>query len=56
MSPEEYSEVLDTYLRILDYTRADIPWDMQDYWIQNKDRLNLTGRYLPDDSKLKQYI
>jgi len=55
-NPEEYSEVLDTYLRILDYTRADIPWDMQDYWIQNKDRLNLTGRYLPDDSKLKQYI
>ena len=40
-------------MKILNSTRADIPVDMQDYWIQNKDRLGLTGKFLPDDSNLR---
>jgi hypothetical protein len=47
--------VYDTYLRILDKTRADIPEDLQEYWIQNQDRLALTGKFLPDNSNLAQY-
>lgn len=54
-SPQQYMDVLDVYLRILDRTRADIPRDMQDYWISNKDRLGLTGKFLPDDSNLIKY-
>jgi len=54
-SPQQYMDVLDVYLRILDRTRADIPRDMQDYWISNKERLGLTGKFLPDDSNLIKY-
>lgn len=48
--------IFDTYLKILESTRADIPNELQQYWIDNKERLNLTGKFLLDDSKLKQYV
>lgn len=51
-SKKEYEEVLDVYLKIMDRTRADIPWDMQKYWKDNKNRLSLTGKFLPSDSEL----
>jgi len=54
-SPQQYMDVLDEYLKILDRTRADIPRDMQDYWIANQERLGLTGKFLPDDSNLIKY-
>ncbi len=47
--------VYDSYLKILDSTRADIPDDLQDYWINNQGRLGLKGKYLPDDSNLTNY-
>ena len=53
-NPELYQETIDTYIKILDSTRADIPLNLQDYWRKNKDRLKLTGRYLPDTSNLKK--
>lgn len=46
--------VLDIYMRILDSTRADIPEDLQQYWLDNQKRLELKGKYLPSDSKLLQ--
>jgi len=52
---EELNKVFDTYLKILDSTRADIPEDLQDYWIQNQDRLGLKGKFLPDNSNLTKY-
>lgn len=52
---EEYNSIMDRYLKILDSTRADIPENLQKYWIDNKDRLGLKGKYLPDDSKLIKY-
>ena len=55
LSKEDLNGVYDTYLRILDKTRADIPEDLQQYWIQNQDRLALTGKFLPDNSNLVQY-
>lgn len=50
-----YNQVIDRYLKILDSTRADIPEDLQQYWINNQDKLELTGKYLPDNSNLLQY-
>lgn len=53
--PEELGKVYDTYLKILDSTRADIPEDLQSYWIENQERLGLKGKFLPDNSNLIQY-
>lgn len=50
------SSIYDTFLKILDSTRADIPEDLQQYWIDNQQRLGLKGKFLPDDSKLKTYV
>jgi hypothetical protein len=55
LSQEDLHAVYDTYLKILDSTRADIPQDLQQYWIDNQDRLTLKGKFLPDDSKLIPY-
>lgn len=44
-----------TYFKILDSTRADIPYDLQDDWIRRQDELNLKGKFLPQDSKLIKY-
>ena len=55
LSTEEYNAIIDRYLKILDSTRADIPDNLQDYWIANQARLGLKGKFLPADSKLIQY-
>jgi len=55
LSAEELNQIYDTYIKILDSTRADIPEDLQQYWIDNQDRLNLAGKFLPDNSNLKKY-
>jgi hypothetical protein len=49
-----YDNVIQIYLKILDKTRVDIPDDLQEYWIQHKDELELTGKFLPDNSNLKK--
>ena len=53
LTKEDLNAVFDTYLKILDSTRADIPTDLQQYWTDNQQRLNLSGKYLPTDSLLK---
>ena len=55
LSKEDLHAVYDTYLKILDSTRADIPDDLQQYWIVNQQRLGLKGKFLPEDSKLTPY-
>ena len=55
LSEEELNAIYDRYLKILDSTRADIPEDLQEYWIANQERLGLNGKFLPDDSKLIKY-
>ena len=55
LSTEDYNGIIDRYLKILDSTRADIPEDLQQYWIENQERLGLKGKYLPDDSNLVKY-
>ena len=52
LSKEEYNSIIDRYLKILDSTRADIPENLQQYWIDNQDRLGLKGKFLPDNSNL----
>jgi len=56
ISKSERTDVLDRYLRILDSTRADIPNDLQPYWIKHKKRIGLTGKFLPDSSNLQNYV
>jgi hypothetical protein len=46
---------MDSYLKILDSTRADIPDNLQQYWIDNQSRLVLKGKFLPDTSNLVKY-
>jgi hypothetical protein len=53
MKPEDYNTLLNTYFKILDSTRADIPDDLQDEWRKRKDSLGLTGKFLPDNSALR---
>ena len=55
LSPEELNKIYDIYLKILDSTRADIPEDLQSYWIENQERLGLKGKFLPDNSNLIKY-
>jgi hypothetical protein len=55
LSPQDLNAIYDTYLKILDSTRADIPEDLQAYWIENQERLGLKGKFLPDNSNLTQY-
>jgi hypothetical protein len=49
------NSIFDRYLKILDSTRCDIPIDLQQYWIDNQDRLGLKGKLLPQDSNLIKY-
>ena len=53
MRPADYDTMVNIYFKILDSTRADIPDDLQDEWRARKDKLGLTGKFLPDNSALK---
>lgn len=55
LSEEELNKVYDIYLKTLDSTRCDIPEDLQEYWVKNRERLGLKGKFLPDDSRLAIY-
>jgi len=55
LSEQDLNRVYDIYLKILDSTRADIPEDLQDYWIASQERLQLKGKFLPEDSNLIKY-
>lgn len=56
LSEKDLHGVYDIYLKTLDHTRCDIPEDLQEYWIKNRERLGLTGKFLPNDSRLKSII
>lgn len=55
LSREELEGILNRYIKILDHTRADIPEDLQDYWIEKQGELGLKGKFLPDTSNLIKY-
>lgn len=52
LSEKDLNGIYDIYLKTLDSTRCDIPEDLQAYWVENQDRLGLTGKFLPEDSKI----
>jgi hypothetical protein len=52
MKPADYSQLLNVYFKILDSTRADIPNNLQEEWILRKDKLSLSGKFLPATSNL----
>jgi hypothetical protein len=53
---EHFDDWENAYFKILDSTRADIPEDLQDDWKRKKDKLGLTGKFLPEDSKLIHFL
>jgi len=55
LSKDELENILDRYIKILDRTRADIPEDLQNYWIEKQEELGLKGKFLPDNSNLTKY-
>jgi hypothetical protein len=52
LGEEELNQVYNTYLKILDSTRCDVPEDLQEYWVRNQDVIGLTGKFLPSTSTL----
>lgn len=52
LGEEEINQVYNTYLKILDSTRCDVPEDLQEYWVRNQDIIGLTGKFLPATSNL----
>ncbi len=52
LDKKDTDSILGTYLKILDYTRTDVPEDLQDIWKERKSELKLTGKFLPSESKL----
>lgn len=61
LSEEDKNRAIDAYLKILNFTKSTkvedeetgemvhcgyIPRVLEDYWIENKERLNLTGQYI----------
>lgn len=52
LSEKDLNGIYDIYLKTLDSTRCDIPEDLQQYWVENQERLGLKGKFLPEDSKL----
>lgn len=53
---KDYDSIMSIYFRILDSTRCDIPLDLHDLWKKKHKSLKLSGKFLPDDSLLKEFI
>lgn len=53
---KQQNELMDVYLKILDSTRCDIPQILHSIWRDKKDKLSLTGKFLPNDSNLKTEV
>lgn len=56
MDPDQMNKLLCTYFKILDSTRVDIPDNLTYHWLNYKDTLGLTGKFLPETSKLKELV
>lgn len=56
MNPDQKNKLLCTYFKILDSTRVDIPDNLTYHWLNYKDELGLTGKFLPETSKLKELV
>ena len=52
LKEEDLHNIWNTYLKILDSTRCDVPEDLQAYWVEHQDELGLTGKFLPNISNL----
>lgn len=56
MDPDQMNRLLCTYFKILDSTRVDIPDNLTYHWLNYKDELGLTGKFLPENSKLRELV
>ena len=53
---KQYDQTLDTFLKILDSTRIGVPDNLRDEWKSRKDRLHLTGKFLPQDDPMREFL
>ena len=56
MDPDQKHRLLCTYFKILDSTRTTIPDNLRTHWINMKTPLGLTGKFLPKDDPLRQFL
>lgn len=56
MKASDFNTLINIYFKILDSTRTDIPDNLQKEWVKRRETLALTGKFLPDSSKLKRYV
>lgn len=54
LDKQEYLNIMKIYLKVLDRTRCDIPDNLQNLWEHYKEEIGLTGKFLPEHSKLKE--
>lgn len=52
LNNEVKTGIYNMYLKTLDSTRCDIPHDLQNYWWDNRKKLGLVGKFLPETSGL----
>lgn len=52
LTEDDYSSIINIYLKILSRTRCDIPEDLQDNWREKQEELELSTKFLPKTSKL----
>jgi hypothetical protein len=48
--------ILNTFLRILDSTRVGVPDNLREEWRQRKESLNLTGKFLPENDPMREFL
>jgi len=56
LPPGNLEKIYDIYLKILDSTKTDIPYMLQNYWKENQLILKLEGKFLPKDSLLYEWL
>jgi len=52
----KYDKLMDIFLKILDSTRIAVPDNLRDEWKKRKTRLGLTGKYLPSDDPMRDFL
>lgn len=56
LSPAQFTNILHEYFKILQSTRADIPMNLQNEWLELNKKHNYNTKFLPDTSALLNRI
>ena len=56
LSKSDYDNLLHEYFKIMERTRADIPYNIQEDWLRLNKKNKYQTKFLPDNSALHQHI